>query len=44
MIEAMVDGMEEAEVRAGAFRRPRGSLRLPVRRRTEPGRVLASAS
>jgi hypothetical protein len=34
--ELMVEGMEEAEVLAGAFRRPRGSLRLPVRRRTDP--------
>ena len=29
-------GREDAEVLAGAFRRPRGSFRAPVRRRTEP--------
>lgn len=30
------EGREEAEVRAGALRRPRGSFRSPVRRRTDP--------
>jgi hypothetical protein len=30
------EGSEEPEVRAGALRRPRGSLRRFARRRTEP--------
>jgi hypothetical protein len=36
--DAIVEGIEEAEVLAGAFLRPRGSFRLPVRRSTEPSR------
>lgn len=31
------DGIDEREVRAGAFRRPRGSFLRFARRRTEPG-------
>jgi len=30
------DGRDEQEVRAGAFRRPRGSLRWPARSKTDP--------
>jgi hypothetical protein len=30
------DGRDELEVRAGAFRRPRGSLRSPARSKTDP--------
>lgn len=30
------EGREECEVRAGAFRKPRGSFRRLARRRTEP--------
>lgn len=30
------DGRDELEVLAGAFRRPRGSLRSPVRSKTDP--------
>ena len=30
------DGRDELEVRAGAFRRPRGSLRWPVRSKIDP--------
>jgi hypothetical protein len=32
------DGKDELEVRAGAFRRPRGSLRWSVRSKTDPTR------
>lgn len=34
-------GNELWDVLAGAFRRPSGSLRFPVRRRTEPANVSA---
>ena len=36
------EGREECEVRAGAFRKPRGSFRRLARRRTEPIVVIST--